>query len=278
MGEWTKFWRDPALGGLDRLHARYITHAFGRHAHDTFAIEVLERGAHTFRYRGADHAPVAGDLVLLNPGEVHTGRPASPLGYGYRMLYPSVEQVRMAAEEISGCSRNDPYFPRPVVRDDRLAAAMRHLHIALAEPAPRLERESRLLTVLVAVVRRHAAERPPARATGMEPRAVTWAREFLEANAAEEVSLAQLAEVAGLSPFHLARVFREAVGLPPHAYLDQVRVERAKRLLAAGLPIARAAADVGFADQSHLTRRFKRLVGVTPGQYRAGSKNVQDLV
>jgi AraC-like DNA-binding protein len=193
------------------------------------------------------------------------------------MFYPSVEQVRMAAEEIGGSSRTDLYFPHPVVRDDRLAATMRQLHNALAEPAPRLERESRLLTVLVAVVRRHAAERPPARATGAEPRAVTWAREFLEANAAEDVSLAQLAEAAGLSPFHLARVFREAVGLPPHAYLDQVRVERAKRLLAAGLPIARAAAEVGFADQSHLTRRFKRLVGVTPGQYRTGSKIVQDL-
>jgi AraC-like DNA-binding protein len=278
MVEWTKYWRDPALGGLDLLHARYITHAFGRHAHDTFAVEVLERGAHAFRYRGADHTPVAGDLVLLNPGGVHTGRPASPVGYGYRMLYPSVDLLRMVVEEVSGRARNAPYFPQPVVRDDPLAAAMRQLHLALAEPAPRLERESRLLTVLVAVVRRHAAERPPARATGAEPRAVTWAREFLEANADEDVSLAQLAAVAGLSPFHLARVFREAIGLPPHTYLDQVRVERAKGLLAAGLPIARAAADVGFADQSHLSRRFKRLVGVTPGQYRAGSKNVQDLV
>lgn len=105
---------------------------------------------------------------------------------------------------------------------------------------------------------------------------MTWAREFLEANAEQDVSLVRLAAVAGLSPFHLVRVFREAVGLPPHAYLDQVRVERAKGLLSAGLPIARAAAEAGFADQSHLTRRFKRLVGVTPGQYRAGSKNVQD--
>jgi AraC-like DNA-binding protein len=71
-----------------------------------------------------------------------------------------------------------------------------------------------------------------------------------------------------LSPFHLLRVFRAAVGLPPHAYQIQLRVARAKELLRAGMPIAAVAVEVGFVDQSHLTRHFKRLVGVPPGRYR----------
>lgn len=274
--EWVKFWRDPDLGQLELLHATFVTHAFGRHTHDTFAIGVIEAGAQTFRYRGADHTPAAGDIVLLNPGEVHTGQAANPGGYVYRMLYPDPEYLRVVAEDISGKASDVPFFPYPVVPDESLAALIRDLHMVLGGSAPRLEREVRLRMALAALIRRHADDRPPPRPFGEEPQAVAWARELLEAHADQDVSLSQLAMETGLSPFHLTRVFHKAVGMPPHAYLDQVRVARAKQLLASGLPIAQVAAEAGFADQSHLTRRFKRLVGATPGQYRAGSKNVQD--
>jgi AraC-like DNA-binding protein len=101
------------------------------------------------------------------------------------------------------------------------------------------------------------------------------AREYLEDNLGRSVPLEELARLANLSPFHLARVFRDEVGMPPHAYQTQARLGCARSLLLRGWPPARVAQETGFADQSHLTRRFKRLVGVTPGRYAEGSKNVQ---
>jgi AraC-like DNA-binding protein len=105
---------------------------------------------------------------------------------------------------------------------------------------------------------------------------VQRARDYLDQHYAENVTLDDLAAAASLSPFHLLRVFRRTVGLPPHAYLTGVRVRQARRLLLADLPIADVAAQTGFADQSHLSRHFKRIVGVPPGRYRQNSKNIQD--
>lgn len=269
-------WRMPALGGMEVLRATFVAHTYGRHTHDEYAIGTIERGAQTFAYRGAERLATPGVVVVIEPGEVHTGRAAAPEGYAYRMLYPNPDWLRRAASELADRPRSAPVFPDPVVHDPPLAGAVRALHLALEEPAPRLECEARLLSTLTAIVARHGEDRPSPRPVGRESPAVARARAYLEDSYAEDLTLADLAAVVALSPFQLARVFRAAVGLPPHAYLDQVRVRHAKRLLAAGLPIAEAALAVGFADQSHLTRRFKRLVGVTPGVYQAGSKNVQD--
>ena len=133
-----------------------------------------------------------------------------------------------------------------------------------------------MLQTLITLVGTHA-QIPPARIQPVkaEPHVVRQIREYLEANYVENCSLRQLAALTHLSPFHLSRVFYQAVGLPPHLYLTQVRVLQAKRLLAQGWAIAQVAQDVGFAHQSHLNRQFKKFVGVTPKQYQ-NSKNVQD--
>ena len=110
---------------------------------------------------------------------------------------------------------------------------------------------------------------PPLR----EPRAVRLAREYLEAHAADHVTLEALAGLAWFSPYHLSRVFRGAVGMPPHAYQTHFRVRRAKALLRAGRPIAEVATRAGFYDQAHLTRHFKQIVGVPPGRWMASGRH-----
>src|SRR5205085_6453478 len=113
-----------------------------------------------------------------------------------------------------------------------------------------------------------------------EPGAVARMREYLHASVGSRVTLADVARAAGISEFHCIRVFRRATGVPPYAYLDLLRVARAKALLEEGMAIARVAYAAGFSDQSHLTRRFKRVVGVTPGVYarRAGARASGSIV
>lgn len=266
------FWRDPALHNLELLHAHYVTHSFAPHSHEGFAIGAIERGAERFAYRRANHIAHAGTVVVINPGEMHTGAALLPSGWSYRMLYPDASVLQAVASEMSGRPRDIPFFAEPVLDDPTIAAHILQVHALLELPSSPLERESRLLPMLARLIERHAdvrplrSERPRAQAAP----AVWRVRDYLTEHYAEAVTLDELAAIAGLSPFHLLRTFSAAVGMPPHVYLTQVRVGRAKALLAAGLPIAEVATLTGFVDQSHLTRHFKRTVGVAPGQYVRG--------
>lgn len=268
--ETTKFWRNTDVAHLELLHAFYITHAFAPHVHEGYALGVIEAGAETFTYRRQGHIASAGQVVVIHPGETHTGQAVTPQGWMYRMFYPDPEILRRAASEIAGRQRDLPFFQHPVIQDDQLAAELRRLHLTLEHSPSRLERESQLLWTLAQFIVRHADARPTAPTALPERLAVRRAREYLDQRFADTVSLGDLADHVGLSQYHLLRVFRDALGMPPHAYLTQVRVLRAKALLAVGQPIAAVAAEVGFADQSHLTRSFKRIVGVPPGRYAQG--------
>jgi AraC-like DNA-binding protein len=263
-----RMWRAEDLGGLELLRATLSEFAFHPHAHEEFFIALTEGGLATPTYRGDTHVIGPGDLIVLNPEEAHAGGPPADGSWTYRALYPRPDLMRQIMAEFPGDRPTMPEFGGDVVRDREVAARLRRFH-RLSEPpgSSGLEREAQLAEALVLLVGRHAAPPRAPRPPGREPRAVRLSRAYLEEHAEEHVTLGALARFAGLSPFHLCRVFREAVGMTPHAYQTQVRVRRAKSLLRAGLPIALVAAEAGFYDQAHLTRHFKRIVGLTPGRY-----------
>jgi AraC-like DNA-binding protein len=262
-----QLWRVDILGGLELLRARYVEFTYSPHAHEEFMIAVTEGGAALPRYRGGAHLHSPGNVLVLNPGEVHGGGPAHGAIWRYRAFYAPAALLQRAAQELTGLDRGLPHFAEDVVGDPYVAAMLWQAHTALEEPSSALERESRLLEALAGLVTRHAADKLPAQRIGFEHGAVKRAREYLETLPSENVSLDSLARAAGLSPFYLCRVFREETGLTPHAYQTLARVRLAKTLLTQGAPIAQAALEAGFYDQAHLTRHFKRIFGVTPGQY-----------
>jgi AraC-like DNA-binding protein len=152
-----------------------------------------------------------------------------------------------------------------------------HAHRICESGADSLATQTLILSALSRLIRRHADNRIPLRPLGNEIAAVKRAREYLTENFSKNISLESLAQIAYLSPFHLLRAFRKAIGLPPHEYLINLRIEHAKQLLTQGRAIADAAFETGFCDQCHLNRHFKRIVGVTPGQYLKKSNFVQNL-
>jgi AraC-like DNA-binding protein len=266
-----KVWRAVDLEGVELHRGRRVTRRVPPHWHEEYQLCLVQAGSGELGYRGAFHTNPPGSLFVIHPGELHSNRATAASGCDFRTLNVAPERMRQAA----GAPRGEPFFPAPVVVEGESLRRFLALHRLLEGPCSRLERDSALLETLGLLVWRHAQHPPVPRPCGREPRAVAEARAYLEAHYAEEVPLARLARVAGLSPSHLSRVFRRAHGLPPHAFQTQLRVVRAAGLLRRGLPLAAVAADTGFADQSHLTRRFKGVVGVTPGAYR-GSRNVQD--
>ncbi len=161
-----------------------------------------------------------------------------------------------------------PEFGKDIVRDQAVTASLHCYHRLTESPRSSvLERETELARALVLLTGRHAAGPREPRPPGREPRAIRLCREYLEEHAARNVTLHELAAVTGLSPFHLCRVFRESAGMTPHAYQTHLRVRHARLLLRTGVPIARTALEAGFYDQAHLTRHFKRIVGIPPGQF-----------
>jgi AraC-like DNA-binding protein len=262
-----RLWHADAFGGLELLRASFVQFSFAPHAHDEFMIVVTEGGAARPRFWGAEQHVAAGSFFVLNPGEVHGGGPVTGSTWRYRSFYPPAALMERVASELTGTTRGIPQFAERLIVDPATEALLRQAHLALEVPDSTLAGESHLLGALATLIARHAAGTPGARRIGREHRAVTLAKEYLETLPGENVSLDTLAQAAGIGPYHLCRVFRQETGLAPHAYQVQARVRRAKTLLAQGLPIARAAAEAGFADQAHLTRHFKRLFGVTPGRY-----------
>lgn len=277
--ETVKFWRDPALGDLELLRATYVTHSFSRHTHDVYAIGVIDAGVEEFAYQGATHRATANSIVIVHPGEVHTGHAGIPSGWQYRMFYPSVELLQQTYAELTDreCpthSQTVPYFPNAVIRDAELVGQLRRLHHALETSSSRLECDSRFMWTFAQLITRHAEYRPWIAPIGREHAAVQQVVRYLKTHYAKAISLEDLATIAQLKPLRLLRLFQREMGLPPHAYLVQLRVEQAKQQIAKGIPIAEAAFNAGFTDQSHLNRHFKRFVGVTPGQYALGCSRI----
>jgi AraC-like DNA-binding protein len=265
--EWTKVHHYPGLD-LGLLHAHYVTHAYPRHSHDYYVISLIERGRQTFTHKGTKYATTPGGVILINPGEVHTGETVDEKGFELRSLYPTIDTMEMAAHELSG-RRALPFFHTLRVDDSWTTNHVLSLHRSMMGGTDLLEIESRFLWTLVGLIQRYARPGSIEKETGSEKLAVRQARRYIEEYFAEGISLNELAQQVNLSPYYFLRAFRAEVGMPPHAYLESVRVRQAQRWIEAGRPLAEVAAEAGFSSQSHMTRRFKRILGVTPGQYAA---------
>jgi len=269
LSESAKYWRADDIGGVELLHARYISYSFARHTHEGAAIGVIEDGAESFYYRGAQHTATASQVVMFNPGEVHTGEGADSYGWRFRMFYLDAGLLQRAASEAAGRPRDVPFFPAAVLEDPVIATMLHNLHVYLEKSTSILERQSKFLWTFAQLALRHADNQPSLLPVRNEPAAVKIVRDYLEDHYTENVTLDAIARLANLSAYHLIRVFRSYVGLPPHAYLEQVRIHRAKAMLRSGAKILDTALSTGFTDQSHFSRHFKRMTGITPGAYAA---------
>lgn len=263
-----QFWRDPDLPGVEVRYSSYNEESFRKHTHTTYSIGWIETGRTTFDLEGVSHTASAGQFALIAPDTVHVCNPDLDSGMTYRMFYVDGTWLETVASEVFGSEAGRPVFPHPVVDDPELLEIWRSLHVAIMEGAGKLEKESLLVQGLADLLSRHG-EMGQAPLPESDDDAVGKVKEYLAANLSDKVSLDVLSGVAHLSRYHLLRVFQDAVGLPPHAYQNQLRVNLGKELLAQGIAISQAAAEAGFVDQSHFSRVFKQFTGATPKQYQA---------
>ena len=257
--------------GGELLRGQFRDFSFARHAHDRCCISVVTDGALRVDQPGRSDLATTGRLLLFNADRVHWGGGIERAGWSIRTFYVPHESLAALARDLDARPRGTIGFTEPTADDRTLhgAFALAHAHFDPGTANDPLASECRLLDTVATILQRHADQPVPDTAPGREPRAVAQARAYLEAHFERNVTLSELSQAAGMSPFRLARSFTGHLGMPPHAYLTHVRVRRATEKLRAGSAPAEVAAACGFADQSHLNRTFKRHTGFTPGQFRA---------
>jgi AraC-like DNA-binding protein len=277
LNEQIRVWRRADLPGVELRRGICVSQPYPKHWHEEFHFCLIQAGGGgTLEYRRARHATPAGCLFIVHPGEVHSNEPDVGESCTFRNLYVDPEVVRRAAAELTGRAATLPFFAVTTLFDREVIKHYLRLHENLERGAAKLEQDELLLGLLTKLIRRYAGPRFETSELSRESDSANRARAYLIENFAENVSLEALAGLARLSQFHLNRVFSQEFGMPPHAFQTQLRVGRAKSLLRQGAPISQAAIEVGFVDQSHFTRHFRRLVGITPGHYQQAGKNVQD--
>jgi len=249
--------------GIDAVEAD-SARVFGKHVHTQFGLGLIARGAQrSSSGRGLIEAG-AGDIITVNPEEVHDGRPIGEGGRHWRMLYLSPSLVAELADDISeGRASSTQEFRHPKLSEPPLARQFSALFRALTDSfdPQELQADTGLLLLLSQVLQTR-----PATQTGVSA-GIASARERIDDEPLAALTLGALAQQAGLSRFQFLRGFKRLTGLTPHAYLLQRRLHIARQLIARGTGLADAAAQSGFADQSHMSRIFARSFGLAPAAY-----------
>lgn len=251
-----------ATPGIELIFAR-TTRTFARHFHDQFGIGVVLSGAQRSASGRGPVEAVQGDIITVNPGEVHDGSPVDGKARAWAMLYLDPDRIGEIALDLSDGRSSDVEFARPVWTDPGAASLLRRLFRSLPK-GEGLEPASEALMLLVDRLAVRGAEPDKGAAV---PIGIRQAQQAIDDDPTARHSLDDLVAVAGIGRFRLIRAFAAQTGMTPHAYATQRRLQLARRLLRRGLSPAQASAEVGFADQSHMTRLFSRSYGMTPGAY-----------
>src|SRR5471032_887290 len=265
--------------GIETLRARFQghTHAYDAHWHDSYLVGVTEQGVQQFNSRRQQHRSTPGGVFMLEHGDIHDGHAPAPEGFTYQMLYLDPQwldrELRSVFEQTPADSQLA--FASTLADDPQLAVATMNAFQSLHTQEMRIVRQTaldNLLSRLTHQLRWRKLISPDPRL----PLVAQQARDYLHSHMNRDIGLDDLAQATGVDRFRLTRAFKAAFGLAPHAYLIQLRLAKARRLLARGESPVQVAAALGFADQSHLGRWFQRAFRMTPAYYRKRCSNLPD--
>jgi AraC-like DNA-binding protein len=260
-------WHLPQFDGLLFSRGTHVNRPYPRHWHDELHLCAYTAGYGYLGYRGAAHLGGAGDFILTPAGEVHSNWVTESSGVSFRSLYVDLQVLRAHAVQVSGRDRV-PDFSSIQLRSAAAQQTFLRMHHAMETADSELLRQELVTEFFGLVITECSDLRSPSHRQGRERAVVERVRRYIEQHFHETISLATLARIARLSAFHLNHVFSQTIGVPPHRYQIQYRINRSKEMLRQSRDLSEIALALGFADQSHFTRYFVRLVGVTPGSFR----------
>lgn len=268
------------LGSLEVITAQQISHTISRHLHDSLCIIIIQQGSCYYKISQEKYILHAGQILIIHPGEVHTCQSINGQAYDYTVI--CLKSLQVLTEKLFPTSPNASSI-NTTIRFSRLLSAENFLfdkfvyfsHLC-QENASLLEIEATGLICFSLWITKHSTYQygnhcSPPKTTELTKKVY----DYIKAHYTEDLSLQQLSDLFYISPYHLTRCFTKHFGFPPHICQNLFRIKQAKHLLKKGGSLSYVAAETGFSDQSHLTRRFKNIVGMTPGQWKKShQKNI----
>jgi AraC-like DNA-binding protein len=265
-----RLWKDQrVLGGMDILRARCVGYRYPPHAHDVYVVAAFRGGAQRHRISRKDGVALPGSVMIIPPGEVHTGEAARRgVGWEYAAFYPSAQQLSNISEDLFGHARGSLDFGMSfLVEDKELSALLLSANDAVWRAEDALACQGAVQDAFEVLIERYGQRSVSHGARRPQDPPIQKGVEFIHDNLNTKLKMKDVADAAGLSEFHFMRIFRSRMDMTVYQYLMHLRLEQAKVMLASGVPVVLAAANVGFYDQSHFTKYFHRLFGVTPSRY-----------
>ena len=261
--EVTRAWKPPIPGLREVFHATFATHAYPPHTHDVWTVFIVDAGAIRYDLDGRAHGAGRTRVTVLPPHVVHDGRPATTDGFRKRVLYL---ETSLLDANLAGAA-----VDRPIVPDVDLRRDVAALHDALVCAEDGLDAETRLADATDRI-RRSLGGPAPERSASPGPVLAEHLRSWFDDHVFEQVTIDAAAREIGATTTQVSRAFSSVFGISPHAYVVGRRLEAARDRILGGQALADVAAEVGFYDQAHLSRRFSRFLGTTPGRFRSGRR------
>lgn len=267
---WVRTWRGQAPIGTTMVHSQYRTHSFPPHEHEEFTLGFIEQGVQAYSVEGKKKVMIpSGTICPINPGQVHSGDPGIEAGWSQRVIFITPANLAHCVKDTLDCEHlSDLHFKDCVLFDKQVLAALYKAHITSeSSDLTSLEKGTYLVEALKLLTTRYAGARQSKHLQPILPNAIKRAREYIDEHYGNNPSLEEIAAIAELSPYHLLRVFKSFIGIAPHAYLIQRRVESVRSQIIKGRPLKVIADATGYSDQAHLSREFRRFYGVPPSKF-----------
>jgi AraC-like DNA-binding protein len=265
-------WRPEHLFDIGFAAYSLSHHHFPRHFHDHYVIEVVTEGGDQFYCNGKNYVAGDGQMVLINPGEVHTGSTIGDTRLRYLSFCPNKEQLKQVAEILHISLPNDLLFRETLSSQPVLSRKMGLLFESLNNKSEPVEQELHFYACMQELLQVNQAQPTP---RAQKDNRINLLVDFIRSHFKDNITLAQMAAMVNLNPFHLTRLFKRITSMTPYDYLLVVRTEFARQLLSKGYRVHEAAEAAGFYDSSHLNRSLRKIAGTSPksflsskGQYR----------
>ena len=259
---------------VEAYHFQGIMQKFPNHFHDYYVIGFIEKGRRYLSCKNREYTIEPGDLLLFNPRDNHTCEQLDGKALDYRCINIQPEIMSKAVFEITG-REYLPYFTPQVVFHSELVVLLKELHLMILLGEKDFRKEECFFFLLEQLIEEYSEEEMLSSSDGQSTE-IKVVCEYLEENYSSNITLEELSRLAGLSKYYLLRSFTRQKGISPYSYLETIRIDKAKKLLEQGVLPIDAALQTGFTDQSHFSNFFKRLIGLTPRQYRNKFRNTNN--
>lgn len=250
---------------IESYYFKGIAQPFPNHFHEHYVIGFIEDGQRKLSCKSKEYDLDKGSIVLFNPGDNHACIQSYEGTFDYRGFNISTAVMLDLSEEVTS-KRELPRFSRNVILDEEVICSLRSLHEMVMKKTDDLGKEEVLLFLISTLIQKCGQ---PFENCVPECRGeIEKACEFIEQNYNDHIYLGQICEYAGLSKSTLLRAFTESKGVTPYRYLENIRINEARKLLSKGMAPLDVASQIGFSDQSHFSNYFSSFIGFAPGAYR----------